>query len=118
MNRVSLLSEFTQPNNNKPGAGAGLEYAVTNVGNSGFSLAARGSYTIQPANELNPNDPAVASDPGFATKYGRGSFTSYGLAAGGGIEYVRRNFRLGFDYAYRNLGPLGGTDYFSFSVSW
>jgi len=45
MNRVSLLSEFTQPNNNKQSAGAGMEYDVKNFGNSGFSLEARGSYT-------------------------------------------------------------------------
>ena len=72
-NRVTVLGEFTQPNNNKPGAGAGLEWAMTNLGNSGFSLAARGSYTIQPANNF-----AVTNDAGFATKESSSSFSSDG----------------------------------------
>ena len=112
-NRVTLMSEFTQPNNNKPVAGAGLEYALSNLGNSGFWLAARGSYTIQPANNLDPGTAA-----GFTSKYSANSFTSYGAAVGGGLGYARGNFRLGFDYAYKNLGALGGTDYFSFSLGW
>jgi hypothetical protein len=112
-NRVTLLAEFTQPNNNKPGAGGGLEYALSNIGNSGFSIAARGSYTIQPANSLDPGSAA-----GFTSQYNSSSLTSYGIAAGGGIGYTHGNFKLGFDYAYRNLGPLGGTNYLSFSLGW
>jgi hypothetical protein len=112
-NRITLLSEFTQPNNNKPGAGAGLEYALTGIGTTGFSLAARGSYTIQPANNLD-----AGSAAGFTSKYSASSLTSYGVAVGGGIGYHRGNVQLGFDYAYKNLGPLGGTDYFSFSLGW
>ncbi len=111
--RVTLLSEFTQPNNNKPRAGAGLEYAMSNIGSSGFSLSARGSYTIQPADQLDPG-----SGAGFATKYGVGSFTKDGLALGGGIGYTRKSFNLGFDYAYRDLGPLGGTHYMSVALGW
>src|SRR5436309_779228 len=75
-NRVTLLSEFTQPTNTKPGAGAGLEFATTNVGNSGFSLAARGSYTIQPDNNLAPD----ATAAGFATTQSTSAFSSDGLA--------------------------------------
>lgn len=112
-NRVTLLSEFTQPNNNKPGAGAGLEYALSDIGHSGFSLAARGSYTIQPANNLDPGSAA-----GFTSQFSSSSFTSYGIALGGGIGYQRGEFRLGFDYAYKNLGVLGATDFLSFSVGW
>lgn len=111
--RVTLLSEFTQPNNTRPGAGAGLELALTNVGNSGFSFAARGSYTIQPDNDLDPEMGA-----GFATQETLGSFTSDGVAVGGGLEYSRASFRLGFDYAWRSLGPLGGTNYLSFALGW
>src|SRR5207253_1751928 len=88
-NRVTLLAEFTQPNNNKPGAGGGLEYSLSNIGNSGFSLAARGSYTIQPANQLDPGTAA-----GFTSKYTASSFTSYGAAVGGGIRCKRGQFGL------------------------
>src|SRR5262245_56781117 len=32
-NQVTLLGEFNQPNNTKPGAGMGLEWALSNLGN-------------------------------------------------------------------------------------
>jgi hypothetical protein len=112
-NRITVLSEFDQPNNNKPGAGAGLEWAGTNLGNSGFSLAARGSYTIQPANDISDIDLQ-----GLTSSQSSGSFTKYGLAFGGGISYGKSDLKLGFDYAWRDLGPLGGTNYLSFSVGW
>ncbi len=113
MNRVTALSEFDQPNNTKPGAGMGLEWAVTNIGNSGFSLAARGSYTMNPDNNIND-----VNLGGLRTSIASGSFTADGLAFGGGLGYARGNLHLGFDYAYRNLGPLGGTNFLSFAVGW
>jgi hypothetical protein len=112
-NRVTLMSEFTQPNNTKPGAGAGLEWGAQNLGNSGFSLAARGSYTIQPDNQFNVSDAA-----GFETSEKSCAFTSDGLALGGGIGYGRGNMRFGFDYAWKNLGLIGSTNFFSFSLGW
>src|SRR5439155_138250 len=36
-NRVTVLGEFTQPNDTKPAAGGGLEVSSANIGNSGFS---------------------------------------------------------------------------------
>ena len=111
--RLTLLGEFTQPNNDKPGAGAGLEYALTNIGHSGFFVEARGSYTLEPANSLDPG-----TDAGFQTKYSVGSFSNYGLAAGGGIGWGRGNVKFGFDYAYKSLGPLGGTNFASMSLAW
>ena len=113
-NRLTLLSEFTQPTNTKPGAGAGLEFAASNLGNSGFSLAARGSYTVQPDNNLTPD----ATAAGFTTSQSTSSFSGDGLALGGGIAYGRGTWKIGFDYAYRNLGPLGGTNFLSFSLGW
>ncbi len=112
-NRLTLLSEFTQPNNTKPGASAGLEWNSTNLGNSGFSLAARGSYTIQPDNQLD-----VGTAAGFASTQKSGSFTSDGVALGGGLAYGKGAVKFGFDYAWRNMGPLGSTNFFSFSLGW
>lgn len=112
-NRFTLLSEFTQPNNTKPGASAGLEWAFQNLGNSGFSLAARGSYTIQPDNQLD-----VSAAAGFTSQEKSGAFTSDGLALGGGIAYGKGNMQFGVDYAWRNMGPLGSTNFFSFSLGW
>jgi len=112
-NRLSLLGEFNQPVNTKPGGGMGLEYALTNLGNSGFSLAARGSYTLIPDNNIDPGAGA-----GFQTSQTTSTFSSEGLALGGGLNYSRGNFSLGFDYAYRNMGPLGSTNFLSFSLGW
>jgi hypothetical protein len=112
-NQLTLLSEFSQPNNTKPGAGMGLEWMATNLGNSGFTLAARGSYTIQPDNEV-----AINENAGFPTGYSSGSFTKDGLALGGGIGYGKGNFKVGVDYAWRDFGPLGGANFFSFSINW
>jgi hypothetical protein len=113
MNRVTVLGQFDQSNNNKPAAGAGLEWAMSNIGNSGFSLAARGSYSLQPDNQTSD-----VSFGGLSTTQKSGSFTSDGLAVGGGVGYSRGRARLGFDYAYRNMGALGGTNFLSFSVGW
>ncbi len=112
-NRVTLLSEFTQPNNTKPGAAAGLEWSAQNLGNSGFSLAARGSYSIQPDNQFD-----VGTGAGFASQEKSGSFTSDGAALGGGIAYGKGTLKMGFDYAWRSLGPLGSTNFFTFSLGW
>jgi hypothetical protein len=111
-NRLTVLSEFTQPNNTKPGAGAGFEYSMLNIGQRGFSLAARGSYTIQPDNQTN--DLVL----GLPTKESGGTFTSDGLALGGGLEYNRGNTRLGFDYAWKSMGTVGSTNFLTFTVGW
>lgn len=112
-NRVTLLGQFNQPVNARPGGGLGLEYGLTNLGNSGFSLAARGSYTLIPQNNIDPGAGA-----GFTTGQSTGTFGADGLALGGGLNYTRGTFGVGFDYAYRNMGPLGGTQFLSFSLSW
>ena len=111
-NRLTVLSEFTQPNNTKPGASAGFEYAMQNIGQRGFSVAARGSYALQPDNQTN--DLTI----GIPTKESSGAFTMDGLALGGGIEYARGNTRFGFDYAWKSLGTLGSTNFLTFSVGW
>jgi hypothetical protein len=111
-NRLTVLSEFTQPNNTKPGAGAGFEWSMQNIGQRGFSLAARGSYTIQPDNQTN--DLVL----GLPTRESGGTFTSDGLALGGGLEYNRGTTRLGFDYAWKSLGTLGSTNFLTFTVGW
>jgi hypothetical protein len=113
MNRLTLLSEFTQPSNTKPAAGAGLEWSVVNIGSSGFSLAARGSYTLNPDNQMDDIDLA-----GLTTQESTGAFTGDGLAVGGGLSYGRGRFSAGFDYAWKNFGPLGGTNFLTFNFSW
>lgn len=110
--RVTLSSEFTQPNNSRPGVNGGLEWALTNIGNSGFSAMARGSYTYMTDNQL-----AITSAAGFSTTLDSKK-NQDGLAFGGGLSYDRGVFGLGVDYAYRNLGVLGGTHFFSATLHW
>lgn len=111
-NRLTVLSEFTQPNNTKPGAGAGFEWSMSNIAQRGFSVAARGSYSIQPDNQTS--DLVI----GIPTRESSSSFTSDGLALGGGIEYSRGTTRLGFDYAWKDFGSLGSTNFLTFTVGW
>ena len=112
-NRLTLLGNFEQPNNSNPTAGGGLEYALMDIGQSGFSVMARGSYDYKSDNNYT-QDPALAA--GFATSVSGESMD--GLALGGGLAYGRGDFMLSLDYAYRHLGILGGTNVFSATVNW
>jgi Type IX secretion system protein PorV len=112
--RVTVLGEFNQPNNTNAGAGGGLEWALTDVGSTGFSVMARGSYSYQPDNNIVP----VAADAGFDTDLS-GKENLDGLALGGGIGYrARSGLGLTVDYAYRHMGVLGGTNFFSATINW
>jgi hypothetical protein len=110
--RVTVLGEFTQPTNTKASWAGGLEWAY-NVGTSGVGLAARGSYAYQPDADLVPD----ATAAGFTSALGRGSD---GLALGGGLSYRRPGdgFGVGLDYAYRSLGVLGNTHFYSVTLNW
>lgn len=110
--RFTVLSEFNQPNNNKAGFEFGGELALSDIGKSGFYLAGRGSWSYQPANNID-----VGSQAGFATALA-GKENQEGLAAGLGVGYRRNAFGLGFDYAWRSMGPLGNTNFVSFSINW
>lgn len=116
MSRFSLMGEFTQPNNNDPSFGFAGEYDVR-LGSSGFALAPRVSYTLQPANNLDPADATSASYAGFNTAVSAGAD---GLALGAGIKYRKtpRSFGFGVDYAYRNYGLLGNINTISLGMSW
>ena len=108
-NRLTLLSDFNQQTSNKAGFVFGSEFAANRLGGSGFGFALRGSYSHQPANniELALNETAVDDEEKLQ-----------GLAVGGGLNYNAGNFSLGLDYAYRYQGVLGGTNFFTFSLGW
>jgi hypothetical protein len=108
-NRVTVLSDFNQPNNNKAGFSAGAEWQSRNLGGSNFSAALRGSYTYFASNNLSPRTlPTALSD----------EENLQGLAAGGGLMYSQGNFNLSVDYAYKYLGVLGPTHFVSFGLGW
>ncbi len=109
-NRLTLLSDFNQPNNNAAGFSAGGEWMSQRLGGSAFGFALRGSYSYAAANNLDPVDPAT-------TALGDEE-NLQGLALGGGLNYGSGNFNVGFDYAWKYLGVLGATNFFSVSLGW
>jgi len=109
--RLTLLSDFNQANNNRAGFSAGGEWALDKLGGSDFGVALRGSYSFQPANNVditNPLSQTALSD----------EENLQGLALGGGLNYSANSLSIGLDYAYKYLGVLGPTNFFSVSFGW
>ena len=108
--RLTLLGDFNQPTNTKAGFVLGGEWNLNRLGDSGFGAALRGSYSYAASNsaELTTLDTDLSSEEDLQ-----------GIAFGGGINYSAANgFLLGVDYAYRHMGVLGGTSFFTFNVGW
>ena len=109
-NRLTVLGDFNQPNNNKPGFAFGSEWMSNKLGGSNFGFALRGSYSYTGANNLDPQSSQTALND---------EETLQGLAFGGGLMYgAGSGFSLGLDYAYKYLGVLGPTNFFSFTLGW
>jgi hypothetical protein len=110
-NRLTALGDFNQPNSNKPGFAFGGEWATAKLGGSNLGFALRGSYSYTGANNV---DLTAASQTALNDEE-----TLQGLAFGGGVGYSGGSgFSLGLDYAYKYLGVLGPTNFFSFSLTW
>jgi hypothetical protein len=109
-NRLTVISDFNQPNNNGAGFSAGGEWMTQGLGGSAFGFALRGSYSYAPANNLDPVD--------VNTTALRDEERLQGLAFGGGLNYGNEGFNIGLDYAWKYLGVLGGTNFFSVTVGW
>lgn len=108
-NRLTVLGDFNQANNNRAGFAGGGEWAMEQLGGSNFGVAVRGSYTYQPANNITVDATQTALND---------EENLQGLAFGGGLNYNTESFKLGFDYAYKYLGILGATNFFTLSVGW
>ena len=110
-NRFTVLGDFNQPNNNVPGFALGGEWMSNKLGGSDFGFALRGSYSYTGANDLDPLGQETALND---------EENLHGLAFGGGLMYGQGNggFSLGLDYAYKYLGILGPTNFFSFTLGW
>jgi hypothetical protein len=107
--RLTVLGDFNQANNNRAGFAGGGEWALNKLGGSNFGVALRGSYTYQPANNITVDQTQTALSD---------EENLQGLAFGGGLNYTTENLNLGFDYAYKYLGILGATNFFTLSVGW
>lgn len=110
-NRLTVIGDFSQPNNNTPGFAFGSEWMSQSLGGSNFGFALRGSYSYTGANGLNPQSSTTALSD---------EENLQGLAFGGGLLYGGNGngFGLSLDYAYKYLGILGPTNFFSFSLGW
>ncbi len=115
--RLTVLGEFTQPNNSLPGFNFGGEYRV-DLSSTGFSVAGRASVTYWPDNNITPPDSGATGSAGFTSSVGGTS--QYRAAYGGGVYYRPGNgaFGVGVDYAYRNMGLLGGVSMLSVAFTW
>ena len=111
-NRFTLMGEFNQQRSNKAAFGFAGEFAANKLGGTGFGVAVRGSYSSTPANTYKSDFFGVGFD---AKQPGE---NSQGVAFGGGVNYATAGFSLGFDYAYRKLGLLGTTNFFTVSLGW
>lgn len=111
--RLTLLSEFYQPNDADPGFGFGAEFGANF--SEGLTGALRGSFTF--AGDNRDSDISSAFSQGaFASDDGAEGLD--GLALGAGLSWQRGDFRLGVDYAYRHLGLLPSVNMFSVKVGW
>jgi hypothetical protein len=112
-NRFTVLGDFNQPNSNTPGFVFGSEWMSQRLGGSNFGFALRGSYSYTGANNVSPSatSPTALND----------EENLQGLAFGGGLMYglgSESGFNLSLDYAYKYLGILGPTNFFSFTLGW
>ncbi len=110
--RVTVMGEFNQANSNKAGFGFGAELAAMQLGGSNFGLAVRGSWSATPANSYKTDFFGVGVDQKTSDE------KSQGLAVGGGLNYQTPTFSIGFDYAWKKLGLLGNTNFFTVSLGW
>jgi len=111
--RITLLSEFSQPTDTDPGFSVAAEYGLRLL--TGVSAQLRGSFAY-----LADNDGDEVSE-----EFKRNAFASSlsssldGLALGGGLHWEFDEFRgVGVDYAYRRMDPLSAVHQFSIRVSW
>lgn len=107
--RLTALGDFNQATNNKAGFTFGGELAFDQLGGSAFGVQARGSYSYTGANNI---------DPGLLVTALGDEENLQGLAFGGGLNYQTPGFSLNLDYAWKYLGVLGSTNFFTIGIGW
>jgi hypothetical protein len=111
--RLTALGEFTQANNTNATAAGSLEFSLPSISQSGFGVMLRGGYSYQPDNNID-----LVGSAGFASQVTSDEGWD-GLSLGGGLMFDRGyGFGVSLDYAYRNLGILGATHFWSAAVHW
>ena len=110
--RLTLMTDFNEPYNTKPGFSFGGEFAWTPA-NMALSAALRGSYQYQ-----GDNDFTERRGEEFTPQVDNISSSMDGVSFGGGLGYKLNNYVLRLDYAYRHFGVLGSSNAFTFALSW
>ena len=114
LSRLTLLGEFNQPNNSQPGFSFGGEYNMA-LGQSGFSVAGRLGVSYYGDDTMSAPDATAANYAGLESAL---SGKTVRMSAGGGLRYAKGAFGLGFDYAYKNYGLLGGVNMLGMAINW
>jgi len=114
LSRLTVLGEFNQPNNSEPGFGFAGEYNL-NLGQSGFAVVGRVGVTYAADDNLSAPAATESNYAGFASGL---SSKQYRLSAGGGVRYAKGGFGIGFDYAYKDYGLLGGVNMLGMALNW
>ena len=108
--RLTVLGDFNQPTNNRAGFVFGGELAFDRLGGSGFNARVQGSYSYTGANDIEPTTVATALND---------EANLQGLAFGGGLGFASESgFSIGLAYAWKYLGVLGSTNFFTFAIGW
>ena len=110
--RLTILTDFNEPYNTKPGFSLGGELAFT-PSSRPFSFALRGSYQYQ-----GDNDFEERRGEQFSSQVSQSSSMD-GLTAGAGLGYrITDDYGLRVDYAFRHFGVLGSSNAFTVSLNW
>jgi len=102
---LALMSEFIESNNTNAAFGFGGEYRWAGL-DTPIGIALRASYQTQPDRSETFSVGALAANSG-----------ADGLGLGGGLFYrFASQYRIQFDYAYRNYGVLGNANAFTVTL--
>jgi hypothetical protein len=112
--RLTLLGEFNQPNNSQPGFSFAGEYNLA-LGSSGFSVAGRAGMTYAGDDNMTMGTAGSVGYAGFDSGL---SSKPYRMSVGGGLKYTKAGIGVGFDYAYRDYGLLGGVNMLGMALAW
>ena len=109
-NRLTVLGDFNQPNNNTPGFAFGSEWMSNRHRRLQLRVRAPGQLQLHRRQRPRPGRPRDR-----AQRRGEPAWSRLRRR-----PHVRRErgFSLGLDYAYKYLGILGPTNFFSFSLGW
>jgi hypothetical protein len=103
--RLTAAGEFSQPTGNDVSGALGAEYALMNIGESGFNAALRGGFNYEPDNGLDVSGSSM------------NGLNGDGLSFGGGLGYMlTETTGLNVDYAFRDKGLLGDQHLFSLGL--